>query len=179
MPLFKRRTKAASPQPDEVQVLQNLDRVNAVYATGLLDAPARPELDAITKDAAEQLETPIALMTFIDDHRQYFVGRYDRDGEPAAPRETSLDVSYCKYVVMRDAPLEVSDATDDPLVEDNPATVEDGVRSYLGVPLRTAGGDVLGSFCVVDHRPRHWTDANRRELQALADSAMELTRIQA
>jgi GAF domain-containing protein len=179
MALFKRRTKAPTPLPDEVQVLQNLERVNAVYATGLLDAPARPELDALTKDAAERLETPIALMTFIDGERQYFVGRYDRDGEPAAARETSLDVSYCKYVVMRDAPLEVTDATTDPLVRDNPATVEDGIRSYLGVPLRTAEGDVLGSFCVVDHRSRHWTAEDRRDLEAFAASAMELTQAQA
>jgi GAF domain-containing protein len=178
MSLLRRRRDDQGPEQDqdELDVLANLDRVNAVYATGLLDSEPRPEMEALARRAAEALHAPIGLMTLVDADRQYFAGRFDADADADASssRETPLDVSYCKYVVSRKAPLEITDAQRDPLVRDNPATVVDGVRSYLGVPLRAADGSVLGSFCVVDRKTRDWTAEDLRNLEDLADTAMEL-----
>jgi GAF domain-containing protein len=160
---------------DEIDVLANLDRVRAVYATGLMDTEPRPEIEALARKAAEALDAPIGLMTLIDADRQYFAGRFDADAEPGSSRETPLDVSYCKYVVARKAPLEITDAQRDPLVRDNPGTVASGVRSYLGVPLKGEDGSVLGSFCVVDRKTREWTSEDLHDLEGFADQAMELT----
>jgi GAF domain-containing protein len=158
---------------DEAAVIENLDRVSALYATGLMDTAPRPDLDAVAQRAAERLGTPVGLMTLVDASRQYFIGHYDRRPDADTERETALDVSYCKHVVARDAPLEVRDATTDPLVSDNPVSQDGSVRSYLGVPLRTAEGHTIGSFCVVDDVPRTWTTDDRAQLERLAASAME------
>jgi GAF domain-containing protein len=179
MSLFRRRQDDHDGHldQDEIDVLANLDRVNAVYATGLMDAEPRADIEALARQAAEALDAPIGLMTMVDADRQYFAGRFDADAatDGSSARETPLDVSYCKYVVARRAPLEITDAQRDPLVRDNPATVMDGVRSYLGVPLQAADGNVLGSFCVVDRRTRDWTKDDLRNLEGFADTAMELT----
>lgn len=159
---------------DEIEVLDNLERVNAVYATGLMDTAARPDLDEIARQAAKALDAPVALMTLVDDHRQFFAGRFDDAADESEPRETPLDASYCKYVVMKGVPMEIADAQRDPLVRDNPAT-RDGVRSYLGVPLKNEEGQVLGSFCVVDRKPREWSAEDLDQLEDLAGAAMHLT----
>ncbi|MBV9951496.1 MAG: GAF domain-containing protein [Acidimicrobiia bacterium] len=157
---------------DEAAVIENLDRVSALYATGLMETGPRPDLDAVARTAAERLGTPVGLMTLVDARRQYFIGHYDSREDTDAERETPLDVSYCKHVVARDAPLEVRDAKTDPVVRNNPVSQDGSVRSYLGVPLRTAEGHTIGSFCVVDDVPREWTTADRTQLEHLAESAM-------
>jgi two-component system, sensor histidine kinase and response regulator len=70
------------------------------------------------------------------------------------------------------APLVVEDARDHPLVRDNPAIAELDMVSYLGIPLIGDDGETLGSFCVIDGRPRQWTDAEAGILRDLAASVI-------
>lgn len=165
---------------DDVDVesfLSNLERLQAVQATGRMDAPSE-ELDELSRSAAAHLGAPIALVSLLDDERQYFAGQFFEEGVDetsdrlAAARQTSLDYSYCKHVVSQDNAFVVEDARDDDLVRDHLANTELGYRSYLGVPLRR-GGQVLGAFCVVDTGPRQWTDLDLETLEALAAQATD------
>lgn len=167
-----RRASRERDDADTRSVLANLERVSALYGLGLLDGAARPELDELTRQAASRTGSPVALLSLVDADRQVFASSHGRTGLYASENETSLDYSYCKYVVGRDRPLAVTDAQRDPLVRENLATTERGVRAYLGVPLRTRSGHTVGAFCVVDDHPRVWSDADRAALESLATEAM-------
>lgn len=154
--------------------LANIDRLAAVEATGLLDAPARPELDRLTAEAARRLGTPLALMTLVDDHRQFFASHFGLQGEIAEVRQTPLEYSFCKYVAAFDEAFRVTNCLAHPLARALPGVTEKGIRSYLGVPLRTRAGHAIGSFCVVDLEPRQWRPEDHDVLEELAQQAIVL-----
>jgi class 3 adenylate cyclase len=155
--------------------LENVDRLAALEGLCLLDAPRRPELDRLTAEAAERLQTPLAFMNLIDDHRQFFAAFHGLEGEAAEARETPLDVSLCRYVAAFDEALRVNNALSHPLSRSLMPVTELGVRSYLGVPLRTRAGQAVGSFCVVDFTPRQWRPEDHHVLEELAQQAIVLT----
>jgi len=164
---FLRRSQHRKDELDE-SMLSNLARLEALNATRAMGAPPRKELDALTQTAAGRLGTPLAFMSLVDDQRVFFASSYGQ--EPNAARENKAEASYCQYVVKLDDVLVVDDSTEVPLVADHIATSRDGVRAYLGVPIRR-DGHCLGSFCVVDTEPRDWTDGDLAVLQQLADEA--------
>jgi GAF domain-containing protein len=153
---------------DERSTLENLNRLQALEGLGLIDGPRRPELDELTATAAHQLGTPTSVMTLVDGTHQHFAGAYGVEGGG----DTGLDYSYCKHVVAFGRPVAITDSTVDPLVRRNRATTERGVRSYLGVPLRTSNGQTVGSFCVFDNVSREWSRDDEQHLLDLAAEAM-------
>ena len=170
--LADRRATAKREDVDVDSLLDNLGRLEALESTGLMDAPRRADFDELTREAAGRLHAPMAFMSLVDDHRQFFASEFGRpDG---LPRETGLDYSYCKHVVAGETPFKVTDSEVDLRVKDNLGTTEGGVRSYLGVPLRTSDGHVIGSFCVADSSAREWDEGSRAELELLAAKAMTL-----
>lgn len=158
---------------DDVDVescLANLDRLEAVRSSGLTEPSETVRLDDLVAIVAAEMETPMAFVSILDDHRLILAGAHGLTGELAITRETTPEASYCQYVVALDDVLLVNDSLTDSLVADHPATTAGDVRSYLGVPLRH-DGHCIGSFCVVDTRPREWTDndlTRLTELSALA-----------
>lgn len=153
--------------------LENVDRLAAVEGIGLLDAPSRPELDRLTSEAARRLGAPMALMSILDDRRQFWASFYGLDKEfpeVAVARQVPVEASYCKHVVAFDEPFRVHNAPTHALLRHHPAAGL--LRSYLGVPLRTRSGHNLGSFCVADTSPREWTPDDQRVLEELAARAM-------
>jgi GAF domain-containing protein len=160
---------------DVESCLANIGRLDALRSSGLLDAPASDRLDGLTKRAAQQLGTPMAFMSLLDERRVFFAGQFGAPEPIAATRENTPEASYCQYVVALDDVLVVNDSLTDPLVLDHPATTDGGVRAYLGVPLRR-DGYCIGSMCVVDERPRDWSDDDLDALRALASSALEGSR---
>ena len=149
-------------------LFSNLERLAALNATRAMGAPPRAELDDLTRAAAGRLGTPLAFMSLVDDRRVFFASSYGQETDAA--RENKREASYCQNVVTLDDVLVVDDSTEVPLVADHIATTRDGVRAYLGVPIRK-DGHCLGSFCVVDTEPREWTDGDLAVLQQLADQA--------
>ncbi|HEU5109494.1 MAG TPA: PAS domain S-box protein, partial [Micromonosporaceae bacterium] len=143
-------------------------RLRALRETGLLSAPGGPALDRLTGLAARLLDTPVALVSMVDAGRQVLASDCGLTGTLAEERQTPLSHSYCRYVVADDAPMAVPDARVDPRLRDNPAIAEYDAIAYAGHPLRTPAGHVLGSFCVLDTRPRRWTAP---QLEILADLA--------
>lgn len=147
-------------------------RLAALRASGLLNAPAEPAFDRITRLVQSVLHVPVALVTLIDADRQFFLSHCGLPDAVAAARGTPLSYSFCKHVVNRDEALVINDARTNPLVSDNPAVCELGVIAYLGVPMRDANGMVLGSLCAIDTHARQWTS---RDVELLTSFSRQLT----
>jgi PAS domain S-box-containing protein len=154
------------------EVLRSPLRIASLRRTALLDTLPEPEFDRPSRLAARVLRAPVALVSLVDEDRQFFKSCIGLPEPWASRRETPLSHSFCQHVVATGRPLVVEDARRDPLVRDNLAVDDLGVAAYLGVPLRAPDGQVIGSFCVIDGRPREWSDEDRGILQDIAESVM-------
>ena len=134
----------------------------------LLDTSAEEGFDRVTRLAARLLRAPVALVTLVDADRQFFKSCLGLPEPWASRRETPLSHSFCQHVVASGRPLIVPDAREHPLLRDNLAIPDLGVVAYLGIPLLGSDGSALGTFCVIDHRPRAWSDD---EIETMGDLA--------
>ncbi|MCA2215371.1 SpoIIE family protein phosphatase [Wangella sp. NEAU-J3] len=114
------------------------------------------------------LGVPVALVSLVDDERQFFPGQAGLAEPWSGKRETPLSHSFCQHVVIEGRPKVYTDARRDAQVRDNLAIPDLGVVAYAGVPLTDADGRTLGSLCAIDTEPREWTAT---ELAVLADLA--------
>jgi PAS domain S-box-containing protein len=146
-------------------------RLQALRATGLLDADSATSLDRLTRLATRLVKTPVALVSLVDIDRQVFVSAVGLDEPWASRGQTPLSHSFCQYVVTDQAPLVITDARADGRLCGNLAIPDLKVIAYAGFPLRSPDGQVLGSFCAIDGRPRRWTDDEVSILQDLAANA--------
>jgi EAL domain-containing protein (putative c-di-GMP-specific phosphodiesterase class I) len=142
----------------------------------VLDTAADPALDAVTTSAARALGAPVALISFVDEDRQWFKSAVGlREALGAEPTETPRSLSFCAYAVATEAPLVVADATLDPRFLDNPlVTGPEHLRSYAGAPLIGRDGLPLGSLCVLGTEPREFDPV---EVQVLVDLATTVTEL--
>lgn len=147
-------------------------RLLTLKNSALLDSGREASFDRYTRLASQLLNAPVSLMSLVDRERQYFKSSFGL-GEPWVSQcETPLSHSFCKHVVLLREPLVIDDARQHPLVLNNPAIVELGVVAYLGIPLSTPGGQVLGSFCVIDDAPRKWSEREVGIMQDIAAAVM-------
>ena len=112
------------------------------------------------------LGVPVALISLVDDKRQFFPGQVGLAEPWDAKRETPLSHSFCQHVVIEGEAKVFPDARIYAQVRDNLAIPDLGVIAYAGMPLTDADGRTLGSLCAIDTKPRAWT---RTELQTLHD----------
>jgi signal transduction histidine kinase len=152
--------------------LRDETRLAALWRVGLLDTAPEEVFDRLTRLARRLLGAPVALVSLVDADRQFFKSALGLPEPWAARRETPLSHSFCQHVVATGTPLRVEDARRDPLVCDSLAVPELGVVAYLGMPLATADGQVLGSLCAIDTQPRDWTAEDAAALRDLAALAM-------
>lgn len=148
-------------------VLCDPERMRALLDTGLTAAPD-PAMDRIAAQVRRWLAVPVALVTLVQPDQQVFPGMTGLPEPWASRRATPLTHSFCRHVVRTGEALVVTDARTDPRVLDNLAVPDLGVLAYAGIPLTDDDGNVLGSLCAIDTRPRTWTDA---DLDLLADLA--------
>jgi two-component system CheB/CheR fusion protein len=159
--------------------LDGASRLEALRSTGALDSPPEENFDRLTRLAARLLRCPVALVSLVDADRQFFKSCFGLPEPWQSRRQTPLSHSFCQHAVTSGQPLIIEDARRHPLVKDNGAVTDLGVIAYAGIPLRSASGEVLGSFCAIDTRPRQWTGDEIETLQALAgavEAELELRR---
>jgi len=152
------------------------ERVAALMATKLLDTRPEAAFDRVTRLVARLLDVPVALVSLVDHDRQFFKSVYGLPAPRAMLRETPLTHSLCQHVVQTDAPLAVDDAQGYPL-STKLAVPDLDVGAYLGVPIRTPDGQVLGTLCAIDHQPRAWSPhdcATLRDLAAFIMTELDL-----
>lgn len=153
-------------------VLTDPKRLSLILELDLVDSLPEEVFDRLTRLASRLLPTPVALVSIVDDKRQFFKSFVGLEDPWANQRETPLSHSFCQHVVVSGKPLIVEDAREHPLVKDNLAVPDLGVISYLGMPLTLQSGHTLGSFCVIDTEARQWTDDNINTVRELARSVM-------
>lgn len=124
-------------------------RLAALYEYDVLDTPPEESFDRITRLVKMTMQTPIAVVSLVDRDRQWFKSRQGSDTV-----ETARDISFCTHTIQKDEPLVVLNALDDPRFCESPlVTCENGVRLYVGVPLRTPTGFNIGALCAIDTKP--------------------------
>lgn len=132
-------------------------RLAALQRTALLDTPSEPFFDRITRLAARLLKTNTALLSLVDGDRQFFKSECGLPAPYSETRETPLSHSFCKHVISSNDTLVIEDARRDPVVERNLAVTELGVVAYLGEPVRSSDGEVIGTLCVIATERREWS----------------------
>ncbi len=148
-----------APLPENEQ-----ERLASLARTRLLDSVTEVTFDDFARIAAEIAGTPIALVTLIDEHRQWFKARVG-----IAATETPRDQAFCAHAILEDGLFEVPDARADERFHDNPLVVgEPYVRFYAGAPIEGDGKQKLGTVCVVDHVARTLTPPQREALTSLS-----------
>jgi len=147
-------------------------RLAELHRVSLLDTPAEEPFDRLARLAAKLLEAPVALVSLVDEHRQFFKSCFGLEEPYRSARQTPLSHSFCQHALEANRPLVIENAHAHPLVRDNAAIRDLGVVAYAGVPLTTARGQALGTLCVIDHQPRAWTSDQIDTLIDLAASVM-------
>src|SRR5712691_10482654 len=126
------------------------ERLSALRRFELLDTSPEPAFDRISRLAAKLFKTPIALITLVDENRQWFKSKVG-----LAVRETSREHSFCAHAIHYDDLFIIEDASRDVRFSDNPFVVgPPNIRFYAGCPLITREGFALGTVCVIDDEPR-------------------------
>ena len=147
------------------------DRLAALETYRVLDTPPEFEHDALTEIAAQICDCPVALISLMDEHRQWFKSNYRLHGFAECPAE----VSVCSTTICANDILYVPDLTQDERFRDLPiVTGEPYLKSYCGMPLINMDGFVLGTLCVVDFEPHELTASQREAVRRLAQQAMSL-----
>ena len=141
-------------------------RLAALQALNILDTPPEDAYDALVAQAARICGTPIALVSLVDSHRQWFKANYGLEAT-----ETARVDSFCAHAMLdSDQALVVRDTLHDLRFSDSPlVTGPPHIRFYAGVPLHDAYGYALGTLCVIDHKPRCLDESQFEQLQALAE----------
>lgn len=139
-------------------------RLQALQQLGIMDSAPEQAFDDITAIAASTLAMPIALLSLLDDRRQWFKSRVGLD-----TCETPIEASFCAHAVRSGELLEVADARLDSRFADNPLVLgAPHIRFYAGMPIRDPAGIGLGSLCVIDSQPRQLNADQRQTLMRLA-----------
>ncbi|WP_372183887.1 diguanylate cyclase [Xanthomonas axonopodis] len=136
----------------------------------VVDTAAEPFFGALAAAAQAIAGTPIALVSLVDEHRQWWKANIGLPGVSETPRE----LAFCAHTIQGDAVMEVRDAPADPRFHDN-ALVTDApvIRYYAGAPIVLPDGLRMGTVCVIDQRPRALEPAQLQALQQLARVAAE------
>ncbi len=143
-------------------------RLLAVENTGLMDSPPDGNYDRLMSMASDALTVPGAAISLLDRDRQFFKSSKGLPSALAEARQSSLDLSICKYTVSSGEPLIVEDARLDEVLKDHPAVLSHIIVSYLGIPLKDDEGHAVGTLCVWDEQPRQWTIGHVQILEDLA-----------
>lgn len=141
-------------------------RLAALNSYGLLDTPNEAEFDEIVHEAAKALRTPVALISLIDENRQWFKAKVGLEAT-----ETPRTISFCTHAIRGSGILVVEDATTDDRFSSNPLVTGDpNIRFYAGAPLKTSSGMRIGTLCVIDSTARAApSERQMARLQELAD----------
>lgn len=153
------------PVPDNER-----ERLQFLQDYEVVDTEQEYKFDRITELASIICGTPISLISLLDEKRQWFKSKVGL-GVSETPRE----LSFCQYAIMDNAFFEVKDATRDARFVDNELVTGDpNIRFYAGYPLIDPNGYALGTLCVIDEKPGHLTDQQKRALKLLTEEAIAL-----
>lgn len=125
-------------------------RLQALRQLLILDTPPEERFDRVVRFAAEEFDMPIVLVSLVDAERQWFKARVGLD-----LCETDRGSSFCGHAIARPQVMVVEDTHLDERFHDNPLVLgAPHIRFYAGATLQLPGGQIVGTLCMIDHRPR-------------------------
>ena len=143
-------------------------RIAALNRYAILDSEPEEAFDDLVLLAAHICRTPIAMLSLVDDHRQWFKSKVG-----VQVQETPKDISICAHAIEQSDLYIIPDTYKDPQFRENPLVVgEPRIRFYAGAPLVNEDGFALGTLCVVDREPRELDDEQKEALSALGRLAL-------
>jgi diguanylate cyclase (GGDEF)-like protein len=141
-------------------------RISVLNSLNVLDTPPEELFDRLTRVATRLFNVPIALVSLIDSNRQWF-----KSSSGLSVCDTSRDISFCAHAILNDDIMYVENALKDERFFDNPlVTGEPWIRFYAGCPLRV-NNYKMGTFCLIDKKPRPFNEEDRQLLRDLAGMA--------
>ena len=147
------------------------ERLEALKRLKLVSAESK-QFDEVAAKVAEAFGTPIALVSVVDEEHQNWPGAVGLPSDLDACRMAARETSICGHVVALAEMIVVEDIAEDPRFANNPFLIEKGIRFYAGAPLKTRSGFTIGSLCVIDVKPRTFSEEQRALLQKIAGDLM-------
>lgn len=145
-------------------------RLESLKELQILDTQAEKCFDDLTQLAAQICETPICLISLVDEDRQWFKSKHGLDAN-----ETPRDFAFCAHAILDDHIFEVENSDEDERFADNPlVTGEPRVKFYAGAPIKTSDNFNVGTLCVIDNSPKKLNDFQKNALETLANQVSVL-----
>lgn len=163
-----RENPPPAPGPEDEEA-----RIKDLNALGLLDTPAEPRFDHLTRRLTAAFGVPISLLSLVDAQRQFWKSAIGLPKELTYAREAPREDSVCGYVVAANEMLIIEDARKDKRFANDAFVREHNIRFYAGVPLRSVNGRAVGTLCVIDTSPRAVSESEKALLQIIADQVMQ------
>lgn len=151
-------------------------RLESVRSTRLAGSVAEEVFDRITRLAAKLTKAPVSFFSVVEADHDYFKSIAADDPQLATIRRVE-GRSFCHYSMLGEGPLVVEDARIDAQLAQLPSVTALGIVACLGVPLRLPDGQPLGAFCVVDVKPRAWTQQDIEVITELGEAAIREVRL--
>lgn len=149
---------------------REIERLKSLLSYNIIDTLKEKEFDKLAQLASIICETPIALISLIDDKRQWYKAKIGIDIE-----EMPKELTFCQYTIEKEELWEVEDTTKNELLKDNPnVTAENGIRYYAGLPLQCSLGYNIGTLCVADLKPKKISDKEKIALEIISEQIMIL-----
>jgi signal transduction histidine kinase/ActR/RegA family two-component response regulator len=146
------------------------ERLKELRRYEVLDTLPEADFDDFTRIASYICGTPIALISLVDESRQWFKSKHGL-GAPETPRS----IAFCSHAILQDGVFVIPDSFKDERFHDNPlATAAPDVRFYAGAPLKTASGYNVGTLCVIDNKPKKIDQKQIEALETLARQVVNL-----
>jgi GAF domain-containing protein len=148
-----------------------MERLARLHEYGILDTGPDAAFDNLIALAADVTGAPMGAISFVDRDRQWFKSTYGFEG-----KQTERSVAFCAHAILEQAPsFVVHDAAADERFAGNPlVTGEPHIRFYAGIPITTPDGLPIGSFCVMDQKPRELDARQTKLLESIARITMDL-----
>lgn len=139
-------------------------RLACIRRLQILDTAPDSRLDAITQSASRHFDVPVALVSIVDENRQWFKSKIGLD-----TCETHRDHAFCSYTIRKPDIMIVENALEDERFRENPlVTGEPHIRFYAGAPITIDASQRIGTLCLIDDKPRTFDDAQKTSLRSMA-----------
>jgi signal transduction histidine kinase len=160
--------------PKPPKPANEIERLKALRSFNIIDTEPEEFFDKVTELASYICGTSMALVTFIEDERQWFKSKIGIDG-----KETTRDEAFCAYAIHQSDTMVVSDPLLDDRFANNPlVTGNPNIRFYAGAPLITSSGHGLGTLCVLDSKKIELSSEQLKALDDLRDMTMKYMELQ-
>jgi diguanylate cyclase (GGDEF)-like protein len=148
------------------------ERIATLHSLDILDTASEERFDRLTRLASHVFDVPIALVSLVDENRQWFKSCVGLDVS-----ETPRNVSFCGHAILEEQAFVIEDTLDDPRFADNPlVSGAPHIRFYAGYPIKYLNGKTLGTLCLIDRKPRQFDARSRlilKDIAAIAEAELQ------